>query len=407
MADISILSRLINGVQRNVDLSTNTLVVSSIKVGGGAGTELTKTILDSLIAFPTRLAAVTNEDGASLVGIEDAGEYYAGATVEAALQEAGSEIATKADQDEVDDLVTLSGVPSGSTDLGTFTGNIIPDNSDTKEALQALETEIESIPSPFYYAGTWAASTNTPTLADGVGTSGAVYYVTDSGTVDFGAGPLEFNAGDKVAYNGTTWDKWDMTDGVISVNGQTGAVVLDTDDVSEGSTNLYFTDTRARTAAVVDSLAGSQTDQAPSVSAVNAALAALALGSLTAPETAGEAFAANTLFAVRYAKAADAGFVEGRIYKADTDATSVDNFHVIGLVRHGTTAAAGDTVTVYKGGTMAAPSHGFTVGVPIYLDASGALTQTPPSTANFANVKVGMAKDANSIEVQIQIMGVA
>ena len=35
---------------------------------------------------------------------------------------------------------------------------------------------------------------------------------------------------------------------VWSVNGQTHDVVLDTDDVSEGSTNLYFTDARARSA---------------------------------------------------------------------------------------------------------------------------------------------------------------
>jgi hypothetical protein len=50
MADISSLSRLLNGVVRNVDLTTNTLVTSSIKVGGLTPTELTKAILDSLIA---------------------------------------------------------------------------------------------------------------------------------------------------------------------------------------------------------------------------------------------------------------------------------------------------------------------------------------------------------------------
>lgn len=43
-----------------------------------------------------------------------------------------------------------------------------------------------------------------------------------------------------------------------------------TDALGEGSTNLYFTDARAKTAAVVDSMAGSETDQAPSVSAVKA-----------------------------------------------------------------------------------------------------------------------------------------
>ena len=50
MADISILARLVNGYLRNVDLTTNTPVVLSIKVGGGTNTELTKTILDNLIA---------------------------------------------------------------------------------------------------------------------------------------------------------------------------------------------------------------------------------------------------------------------------------------------------------------------------------------------------------------------
>lgn len=48
MADISILSRLVNGIQRNVDLSANTLVVLSLKVGS---TELTQAILDNLVAL--------------------------------------------------------------------------------------------------------------------------------------------------------------------------------------------------------------------------------------------------------------------------------------------------------------------------------------------------------------------
>lgn len=47
-------------------------------------------------------------------------------------------------QADVDDLITLSGVPANSTDLGTFTGSIIPDASDNKEALQSLETFAET-----------------------------------------------------------------------------------------------------------------------------------------------------------------------------------------------------------------------------------------------------------------------
>jgi len=140
------------------------------------------------------------------------------------------------------DLVTLTGVLVNSTNLGTFTGTTIPDSSTIKAALQSLETFIEAIPSPFFYAGVWAASTNTPALADGAGTSGSVYYVTDSGTVNFGAGAQVFNAGDKVAYNGTTWDKWDMTDAVTSVNSQTGVVVLTTANVADSTNARYVTD---------------------------------------------------------------------------------------------------------------------------------------------------------------------
>jgi hypothetical protein len=94
-------------------------------------------------------------------------------------------------------------------------------------------------------------------------------------------------------YDGTTWVQFGISGGVLSVNGQTGIVSLTTSDIAEG-TNLYYTTTRwddrlalkttdnltegttnkyfssslAKTAAVVNSMAGSETDQAPSVSSV-------------------------------------------------------------------------------------------------------------------------------------------
>jgi hypothetical protein len=62
------------------------------------------------------------------------------------------------------------------------------------------------------------------------------------------------------------------TDAVTSVNGQTGVVSLTTTNVSEG-TNLYYTDTRARTAAVADAINDGTTNIAPSQNAVFDALA--------------------------------------------------------------------------------------------------------------------------------------
>ena len=47
-------------------------------------------------------------------------------------------------QDDIDDLVVLSGVAANAVNLGTFTGTTIPDNSTNKAALQALETASES-----------------------------------------------------------------------------------------------------------------------------------------------------------------------------------------------------------------------------------------------------------------------
>jgi hypothetical protein len=94
-------------------------------------------------------------------------------------------------------------------------------------------------------------------------------------------------------YDGTTWVQFGISGGVLSVNGQTGTVSLTTSDITEG-TNLYYTTTKfddrlalkttdnltegttnkyfssslAKSAAVVNSMAGTETDQAPSVSSV-------------------------------------------------------------------------------------------------------------------------------------------
>jgi hypothetical protein len=83
----------------------------------------------------------------------------------------------------------------------------------------------------FEYKGTWSAATNTPSLADGVGNTGDVYQVSAAGSQDLGSGSISFVIGDKVVYNGATWEKWDLTDAVSSVNGETGAVTLTAGDI--------------------------------------------------------------------------------------------------------------------------------------------------------------------------------
>jgi hypothetical protein len=76
------------------------------------------------------------------------------------------------------------------------------------------------------YQGTWNASTNSPTLADGTGSTGDVYRVGTAGSQDLGSGSISFTVGDYAIYNGSTWEKADTTDAVSSVNGATGAVTV-------------------------------------------------------------------------------------------------------------------------------------------------------------------------------------
>jgi len=87
------------------------------------------------------------------------------------------------------------------------------------------------------YKGTLDASGGTyPSSPD----QGDYYIISVAGTIS----GTDYEIGDWAAYNGSSWDKVDNTDKVTSVNGATGTVVLDTDDIDEGSTHLYYTETR-------------------------------------------------------------------------------------------------------------------------------------------------------------------
>lgn len=76
------------------------------------------------------------------------------------------------------------------------------------------------------YLGTWNASTNTPTLNSGVGTSGFFYKVSVAGSTNLD-GITTWNIGDQVVFNGTAWERVaDAAAPVTSVNGMTGAVTI-------------------------------------------------------------------------------------------------------------------------------------------------------------------------------------
>jgi hypothetical protein len=198
-----------------------------------------------------------------------------------------------------------------------------------------------------------------------------------------------------------------MTDAVASVNGQTGVVVLDTDDISEGA-NLYFTDERAQDA-VGGALTDSDTIDFTYDDNANTISAAVLQSPLVAKsQVAGEAYAANTSFVVRFALS---GETAGRVYKADNDASSNDRFYAIGLALSSSAVSAGQSIKVislgsHTLGSSDTPFASADVGKPVFLGANGAFTITPPSGADIAVVRVGIVEATNKIWVQPAVVGI-
>jgi len=195
---------------------------------------------------------------ASDVTYDPAGSSLTSTDDQAAIDEVAGRLDTN--EGDIDDLETLSGVP-GDTNYGVFSGTTISDNTTTKPALQELETAVEarilssekaaangvatldgagklpdsqlptSVVGAVVYKGTWDADTNTPTLAD-PGTQGHYYIVSVGGTQDLGSGSITYDAKDWVISDGTTWARVDNVDPAT------------TDELAEGSTNLYYTEGR-------------------------------------------------------------------------------------------------------------------------------------------------------------------
>jgi hypothetical protein len=111
MVEISKLSRLIDGANRSISLATNTIVVDNIKIR---------------------------------LGTTDAVTFAGTITDDRTITVPDADVDLGAMQSDIVNLVTLTGLVSGSTNLGTFTGSVISDNQYIKDAIQELETFVET-----------------------------------------------------------------------------------------------------------------------------------------------------------------------------------------------------------------------------------------------------------------------
>lgn len=108
--------------------------------------------------------------------------------------------------------------------------------------------------STLQFQNSWSAATNTPTLANGVGTAGQSYICSAAGSVNFGAGAIPFLVGDLVILNASlVWVKIANTGvGVSSWNTLTGAVSATTANLPASTDKNYTTDIQS------DSLAAAE-----------------------------------------------------------------------------------------------------------------------------------------------------
>jgi len=111
------------------------------------------------------------------------------------------------------------------------------------------------------FKGTWNATTNSPALSDGMvgADNGDIYLCNVAGTINLGSGAISFAVGDWAVYNGSIWQKSINSNSVVSVNGQQGVVSLNTDNISEGVTNQYYTVARTASSFLALSQATPQT----------------------------------------------------------------------------------------------------------------------------------------------------
>jgi hypothetical protein len=94
--------------------------------------------------------------------------------------------------------------------------------------------------------GFWDADTNTPDISSLTLTTGECYQVSVAGSTELNS-ISSWGLYDLAVWDSTVtgnWFKISSSSTITSVNDMTGAVVLDTDDIDEGDTNLYYTDDR-------------------------------------------------------------------------------------------------------------------------------------------------------------------
>jgi hypothetical protein len=177
---------------------------------------------------------LSSTDWSTFNAKQPAGNYITSLTGEATASGPGAASVTLTNSAVIGKVLTGLNVTGGSI---SATDSILT-------AFGKIQNQINALVGGLQYQGTWDANTNTPTLTSSVGTNGYFYIVSVAGSTNLN-GITDWKVGDWAVFHASSWQKVDNTESVVSVNGLTGAVVLTTTNIAEG-TNLYYTDSRAR-----------------------------------------------------------------------------------------------------------------------------------------------------------------
>lgn len=170
--DITRLVAIVNGAERGVDLTANTPVVLSIKIGGGTNTELTKTILDRLVSVQngsdvdatyhthdgryfteTELGSSSSSSGSDLIGDDNTYSNFtpSAATVKGALAGIDAALASSGSNtfddslfrifDDGDNTKNIAFQASGISTATTRTITMPDANVDLAKVLNAIQKD--------------------------------------------------------------------------------------------------------------------------------------------------------------------------------------------------------------------------------------------------------------------------
>jgi hypothetical protein len=274
--------------------------------------------------------------------------------------------------------------------LQTQIDNLIPSqtgNAGKFLTTNGTSTSWASVAGGLSYQGTWNASTNTPTLASSTGTNGYYYVVSVAGTTNLN-GITDWQAGDWLIFNGSTWQKIDQSwaiaganDNITSMTGITGGI---------SSPDFVQFDTTATNTNSVGKLYWDDTQKTLTVG-LTTNIAADIGQTLYAYVTNDEAITINKGQPV-YMYSAQGDRVSVKLAYNTGDATSAKTLGVCAE-----DIAAGQAGLVLCQGVQDGLNLGaYTAGDTLYLGATaGTLTATKPYAPNHL-VYIGVVERANS-----------